>query len=67
MASVRALVAGVTMLARPGFPHEVFATVEEAAAWHARLLPTAEPPTPTRFDIKRAAEAVIATIDQTGR
>jgi len=67
MASVRALVAGVAMLARPGFPHQVFATVDEAADWHARLLPAGEGPAPSRFDIKRAADAVVAAVDKRSR
>jgi hypothetical protein len=50
------------MLARPGFPHQVFASVNEAADWHARLLPTVDQPAPTRVVIKRAADAVIAAM-----
>jgi len=38
MASARAFVTGLTLLSKPAFPHVVFASVEEAAAWHARLL-----------------------------
>src|SRR5689334_5080604 len=67
MASVRALVASVAMLARPGFPHQVFATVEEAADWHSRLLPTVESPTPTRLEISRAADALVAAMDEQSR
>jgi hypothetical protein len=36
-AVVRAVVTGVTLLARFGFPHVVFSAVGEAAVWHARL------------------------------
>jgi hypothetical protein len=64
MASFRALVAGVTMLARPGFPHHVFESVEEAADWHARLLPSVDPPAPSKIDIRRAADALIAAMAQ---
>jgi len=37
LATARALVTGLAMLMRTGFPHEVFATVKEAADWHARF------------------------------
>ncbi len=34
-ASVRSLVTGLAMLARPQFPHGVHASIREAARWHA--------------------------------
>jgi hypothetical protein len=36
-AVVRAVVSGVTLLAKFGFPHVVFSAVGEASVWHARL------------------------------
>lgn len=38
MAAVRAIVTGLTMLARPEFPHVVFADLHEASAWVAAYL-----------------------------
>jgi hypothetical protein len=39
MAAARALATGLVMLARPPFPHQVYATVEQAAAWQSSVLP----------------------------
>jgi hypothetical protein len=40
MAAVRAIVTGLTMLARPEFPHLVFADVQEASKWMCARLPS---------------------------
>jgi hypothetical protein len=39
-ASVRALITGLVMLARPKFPHVIHATIEDTARWHAEHLPS---------------------------
>jgi hypothetical protein len=39
MAAARGLATGLIMLARPPFPHEVYATVEQAAEWQCTRLP----------------------------
>ncbi len=39
MAAARALAATLIQLARPPFPHKVFASVEQAATWHRQVLP----------------------------
>ncbi len=41
-AAVRGVVTGLTLLARPPFPHKVFATVEEASDWLAVSLQKSE-------------------------
>jgi hypothetical protein len=61
MASARAFVTGLTTLSRPGFPHVVFGTIEEAAEWHARLLGTT-----TRASIRAAAQALTEALDRDG-
>ncbi len=38
-AAVRAVVTGLTMLAKQAYPHRVFGSVEEAAPWYAPLAP----------------------------
>jgi hypothetical protein len=63
MASARALVTALTMLAKTSFPHEVFATVADAAAWHARLLPQVTPK-----DIITLVDRLVGELDrQTAR
>jgi hypothetical protein len=37
-AAVRAVVAGLTFAASPGFPHRILATVDQAATWKAGIL-----------------------------
>lgn len=37
-ATARAFVTGLTLVARPGFPHTVFPAVHAAAEWHIQLL-----------------------------
>jgi hypothetical protein len=39
MAAVRAIVSGISVLARPGYPHVVFSNVLKAADWISTLLP----------------------------
>lgn len=39
MAAVRAIVSGISALARPGYPHVVFSNVLKAADWLSTLLP----------------------------
>jgi hypothetical protein len=69
MASVRALVAGVAMLARPGFPHQVFATVDAAADWHSRLVPPvdADGRSPTKNEIRAALDSLGRLLDRSAR
>jgi hypothetical protein len=38
-AAVRAVVTGLTMLARQAYPHRVFASLEEAAPWYVQRAP----------------------------
>lgn len=38
-AAVRSVVAGLTMVARQSYPHKVFASVEEGAAWMSPQMP----------------------------
>jgi hypothetical protein len=58
-ASVRALITGLVMLARPKFPHLIHATVEETAKWHAEHLPGGSVP-PNPRAILRAIRDIIA-------
>jgi len=39
-AAVRAVVTGLTMLARQAYPHRVFGSVDEAAPWYVQHAPT---------------------------
>lgn len=39
-AAVRAVVTGLTMLAKQAYPHRVFGSVEEAEPWYVDLAPT---------------------------
>ncbi len=39
-AAVRAVVTGLTMLARQAYPHRVFGSVEEAAPWYVQHAPS---------------------------
>ena len=39
MATARAFVAGLSMMMRLSFPHQVFATVDDAARWHVENWP----------------------------
>ena len=41
MAAVRAIVSGISALARPGYPHIVFSGAADAASWIDGLLPKA--------------------------
>lgn len=58
-AAARAFVTGVNLLARPGFPHVVFPTVQEAAQWHTQLLE--RDPALTPADICKSIEDVRRT------
>src|SRR5690606_30899909 len=60
-AAARAFVTGLTMLARPGFPHVAFATAAEAADWHVQHLAD-QPGTPSRADICDTVARVEAAI-----
>jgi hypothetical protein len=64
MAAARAFVTGLTMLSRPGFPHEVFATVDEAAQWHSRLLPRADERFMGQLEIAHATEELTTILDE---
>jgi hypothetical protein len=64
MAACRAFVTGLTLLSRPGFPHEVFATVDEAANWHARLIPRADGRFTGQREIADATYELTAILDR---
>lgn len=59
-AAARAFVTGLTMLARPGFPHEIFPTTERAAEWHAQQM--SGPNCPSRQDICADIERLRAAL-----
>ena len=63
MAAARAFVTGMTMLSKLGFPHVIFATVPEAADWHARLLSDEHT---SRGAILAAVQALTEAIDRVG-
>jgi hypothetical protein len=56
MAAARALATGLIMVARPGFPHEVFDTVERAAVWQRQLLPP-------RGEVQAEAEEIVEVVN----
>jgi hypothetical protein len=60
IAAGRAVVTGIAMLARPGFPHQVFSTLEEAAEWQSRLLPRTAALAPSASDIVRAVQVLLS-------
>lgn len=59
IAAGRAMVTGLTMLVRPGFPHVVFSTLEEAAEWQSRLLPRSTVLVPTATEIVSRATSLL--------
>jgi hypothetical protein len=64
MAAARAFVTGLSLLTRAGFPHEVFATVPEAAEWHARLMPRADGRYATQQDIVDTTAELTSILDK---
>jgi hypothetical protein len=63
MAAVRAIVSGIATLARPGYPHVVFATVLEAADWLVELLPAASGGWAYAGGVVQAVERLRHTLD----
>lgn len=61
-ASARAFVTGLNLLARPGFPHVVFSTVQEAARWHVQRLE--KEAVLTQEDICKSVDAMRAALDR---
>jgi hypothetical protein len=59
-AAARSFATGLTLLARPGFPHVVFPTVQEAAEWHTQLLSGV----PTSTDICMTVNHMHAALDR---
>ncbi len=51
VAWIRAFISGLAMLARPGFPHVVFDSIDQAAQWQQHLLEGADvdPPKSTQL------------------
>ena len=64
MAAARAFVTGLRMLTSFSFPHEIFATVDQAADWHARLLPRAHVRYTAKQDIVALADRLTRELDE---
>ena len=56
-AATRTAIAGMFLLARPGYPHKVFASLSEGAGWVIETGSRAAPIAATSDDILRAVEA----------
>lgn len=61
-AAARAFVTGLNLLARPGFPHVIFPTVQQAAQWHVQLLE--KEPVLTHADICKTVDEMRAALDK---
>lgn len=67
MAAARALATGLIMIARPPFPHQVYATVEEAAAWQCTLLPPGPHASPVPRDIIGVVRVLRGKLEEPAR
>jgi hypothetical protein len=61
-AAARAFVTGLNLLARPGFPHVIFPTVQDAAKWHTQLLE--KEPVLTQVDICKSVDDLRSALDK---
>jgi hypothetical protein len=57
---IRSLIAGVTMLSRPKYPHKVASSVEEGFTWLSTTLAKGGASAPSRTELERAYQAVVA-------
>jgi len=64
MAAGRAFVTGLSMMMRVGFPHQVFATLEDAAAWHAQKWPPGNTRQLSPSDLVAIASGLTVALDK---